>query len=38
LVGIAHDIQEVDALPIAPWDVPLDAIVTPSRTLQFTKP
>ncbi|HAO16287.1 MAG TPA: 5-formyltetrahydrofolate cyclo-ligase, partial [Alteromonas macleodii] len=22
----------------APWDVPLDAIVTPSRTLQFTKP
>ena len=37
LVGIAHDIQEVDALPIAPWDVPLDAIVTPSRTLQFTK-
>ena len=38
LVGIAHDIQEVDALPVAPWDVPLDAIVTPSRTLQFTKP
>ena len=37
LVGIAHDIQEVDTLPIAPWDVPLDAIVTPSRTLQFTK-
>ena len=37
LVGIAHDIQEVDALPIAPWDVPLDAIVTPSRILQFTK-
>lgn len=38
LVGIAHDMQEVDALPIAPWDVPLDAIVTPSRTLIFTKP
>ena len=38
LVGIAHDIQEVDALPTAPWDVPLDAIVTPSRTLIFTKP
>lgn len=36
LVGIAHDIQQVQALPIAPWDVPLDAIVTPSRTLQFT--
>lgn len=38
LVGIAHDVQEVDALPTAPWDVPLDAIVTPSRTLIFTKP
>lgn len=37
LVGIAHDIQEVDSLPVAPWDVPLDAIVTPSRILQFTK-
>ena len=37
LVGIAHDVQEVDALPTAPWDVPLDAIVTPSRTLTFTK-
>ena len=38
LVGIAHDVQEVDTLPTAPWDVPLDAIVTPSRTLIFTKP
>ncbi|WP_394221356.1 5-formyltetrahydrofolate cyclo-ligase [Alteromonas gracilis] len=37
LVGIAHDIQQVDTLPIASWDVPLDAIVTPTRTLQFTK-
>lgn len=35
LVGIAHDIQEVKSLPIAPWDVPLDAIVTPTRTLIF---
>ena len=38
LVGIAHDVQEVDVLPTAPWDVPLDAIVTPSRVLTFTKP
>ena len=35
LVGIAHDIQKVKSLPIAPWDVPLDAIVTPTRTLIF---
>lgn len=33
LVGIAHDVQEVDTLPIAPWDIPLDAIVTPTQTL-----
>lgn len=35
LVGIAHDVQEVHSLPVAPWDVPLDAIVTPTRTLRF---
>ena len=35
LVGIAHDMQEVEALPVASWDVPLDAIVTPTRTLIF---
>ncbi len=35
LIGIAHDFQEVASLPVASWDVPLDAIITPSRTLQF---
>ena len=35
LIGVAHDIQEVSALPIAPWDIPLDAIVTPTRMLHF---
>lgn len=35
LIGVAHDVQEVDSLPIAPWDIPLDAIVTPTRLLQF---
>lgn len=29
LVGLAHNCQEVDNLPLAPWDVPLDAIATP---------
>jgi 5-formyltetrahydrofolate cyclo-ligase len=28
LVGVAHALQEVDALPVEPWDVPLDYIVT----------
>lgn len=35
LVGIAHDCQEVNELPAQPWDVPLDAIVTPTRILHF---
>lgn len=35
LVGIAHDVQEVDTLPIAPWDIPLDAIVSPTQILEF---
>lgn len=30
-VGVAFDMQEVDALPVEPWDAPLDAIATPSR-------
>lgn len=35
LIGIAHDLQEVNALPTASWDIPLDAIVTPTRILRF---
>lgn len=30
LVGLAFDCQQIEALPIAAWDVPLDAIVTES--------
>ncbi|MCC5827468.1 5-formyltetrahydrofolate cyclo-ligase [Alkalimonas sp.] len=29
LIGLAHSCQQVDALPIEPWDVPLPAICTP---------
>lgn len=35
LIGIAYDCQIVDALPPAPWDIPLDAAVTPTQTLSF---
>lgn len=28
LIGLAHDFQRVDALPIQPWDVPLFGIIT----------
>ncbi|WP_028022953.1 5-formyltetrahydrofolate cyclo-ligase [Enterovibrio calviensis] len=30
-LGVAHDCQQVDALPIEAWDVPLPEILTPSR-------
>jgi 5-formyltetrahydrofolate cyclo-ligase len=33
-IGVAFDVQVVDALEPAPWDVPLDVIVTQSRTLR----
>ncbi len=29
-IGLAWDVQIVDALAVAPWDQPLDAIATPS--------
>ncbi len=28
LVGVAHSIQQADGLPAAPWDVPMDAVLT----------
>jgi 5-formyltetrahydrofolate cyclo-ligase len=27
-IGIAWSVQEIDAVPIEPWDVPLDAVLT----------
>ncbi|WP_420933616.1 5-formyltetrahydrofolate cyclo-ligase [Alteromonas sp. A081] len=37
LIGIAHDEQEVDSLPFETWDIPVDMIVTPKKTLTFTR-
>lgn len=34
-VGLAHDCQQVDSLPAAAWDVPLPAVLTPSRLWQW---
>ncbi|HSH48239.1 MAG TPA: 5-formyltetrahydrofolate cyclo-ligase [Halomonas sp.] len=31
LIGVAHDCQGVERLPTAPWDVPLDVIVSDRR-------
>ncbi len=30
-IGLAHDCQQVDQLPVAPWDVPLHAVVSDQR-------
>ncbi len=30
-IGLAHDCQQVEKLPVESWDVPLPKIVTPSR-------
>lgn len=32
LIGLAHECQSVDALPIESWDVPLKTIITPDKT------
>lgn len=34
-VGLAHDCQQVDALPTAEWDIPLPAIITPAKIWQW---
>ena len=34
-VGYAHDCQQVEALPVEQWDIPLPAVVTPSKTWEW---
>ncbi|PMR74674.1 5-formyltetrahydrofolate cyclo-ligase [Billgrantia endophytica] len=34
LLGLAHECQRVEQLPVAPWDVPLDAIVSDARIIR----
>ena len=31
IIGLAHDIQQVDKLPTQSWDIPLQGIITPSQ-------
>ena len=35
VLGLAHDCQQHDNLPVAPWDMPIKEIITPSRTIAF---
>ncbi|MCZ2721544.1 5-formyltetrahydrofolate cyclo-ligase [Marinomonas sp. 15G1-11] len=37
LIGLAHDCQQVNRLPIESWDVPLDGIVTASQRIECTE-
>lgn len=34
-IGLAHDCQHVESLPIEDWDVPLPKIVTPTKIWQW---
>lgn len=36
-IGLAHDCQQVDAVPVEAWDIPLPAICTPSRFCSFSE-
>ncbi|NLQ18309.1 5-formyltetrahydrofolate cyclo-ligase [Marinomonas sp. M1K-6] len=33
LIGMAHDCQEVKSLPVEGWDVPLQAVITPTQLI-----
>ncbi|QJR79991.1 5-formyltetrahydrofolate cyclo-ligase [Alteromonas pelagimontana] len=34
LFGVAHDCQQAESLPIQPWDVPLDGVITPTQIIR----
>jgi 5-formyltetrahydrofolate cyclo-ligase len=34
LIGLAHDCQQVKSLPVEGWDVPLQAIITPTQVIK----
>jgi len=34
-MGLAHDCQQVNAVPVECWDIPLPEIITPTQSYQF---
>ena len=34
-IGISHDCQEIDVVPVEYWDIPLPEIITPTQNHQF---
>ena len=37
LIGLAHDLQRVQQLPVEPWDVPLHGVVTDRQRYRFSR-
>ncbi|SES68622.1 5-formyltetrahydrofolate cyclo-ligase [Thalassotalea agarivorans] len=37
VVGVAHDCQLVEHVPIDSWDIPIPTIITPSKVFQFNQ-
>jgi 5-formyltetrahydrofolate cyclo-ligase len=37
LIGLAHDCQKLDRLPVESWDIPLDGIVSDAECLMFKR-
>ncbi len=35
VIGVAHAFQQVDAVPVEAWDIPLDAVVTEEGVIEF---
>jgi 5-formyltetrahydrofolate cyclo-ligase len=36
-IGIAHNCQLIDAVPVESWDIPLPTIITPNKVWQWTR-
>jgi len=36
VIGIAHNCQQIDAVPAEAWDIPLQQIITPSKHWNFS--
>ncbi|MBF0264013.1 MAG: 5-formyltetrahydrofolate cyclo-ligase [Gammaproteobacteria bacterium] len=36
LIGVAHDIQELDKIPVENWDIPLNYLITNKEIIKFS--
>lgn len=34
-IGLAHDCQQVNAIPVEDWDIPIPELITPSKNYHF---